>query len=95
MRQLRKGGSDADIPRVATDDRLGILRDDHLVATAEPLNSAGDWTVRIAPKAGEQDDIVWVKVKHDHVTSFGFHRRDKLRGYTGKSKKGASPGFCR
>jgi hypothetical protein len=76
----------------------GLFREvrwDEFVATAERLNGTGEWTVRIEPKSGERDDIVWVQGEGDRVTSFGFRRRDKLRGYTGKSKKGASPGYCR
>jgi hypothetical protein len=68
---------------------------DEFVVTAERLNNAGRWTVHIEPKSGGRDDIMWVTGQADHVTSFGFRRRDKLKGYTGKSMKGAEPGFCR
>ena len=71
------------------------VRWDEFVATAERLDGAGEWTVRIEPKSGARDDLVWVRGKADRVTSFGFRRRDKLRGYTGKSMRGASPGYCR
>jgi hypothetical protein len=67
---------------------------DEFVVTAERLNRAG-WTVHIEPKSGGRDDIMWVTGRADDVTSYGFRRRDKLKGYTGKSKKGAEPGFCR
>jgi hypothetical protein len=95
--RLKAAGSPEAIG-IAAAQAKGLFREtrwDEFVATAERLNSAGEWTVRIEPKSGERDDIMWLTVEGNHVTRFGFHRRDKLKGYTGKSKKGASPGFCR
>jgi hypothetical protein len=83
---------------IAVGRAKGLFREtrwDEFIATAEQLDSAGRWTVRIAPKSGERDDMISLTVENNHVTSFGFHRRDKLKGYTGRSKKGASPGYCR
>jgi hypothetical protein len=68
---------------------------DEFVVSAQRLNSADRWTVHIEPKSGGRDDIMWVTGQADEVKSFGFRRREKLKGYTGKSKKGAVPGFCR
>jgi len=71
------------------------VRWEEFVATAEQWTGPGGWIVRIEPKSGEHEDVVWVKGEGDRVKSFGFRRKDKLMGYTGKTKKGASPGFCR
>ena len=68
---------------------------EEFVATSDRWSGPGDWTVRIEPKSGELEDVMWVTGEGNHVKSFGFRRKDKLRGYRGKSKKGASPGFCR
>jgi hypothetical protein len=68
---------------------------DEFVVRGERLTSAGEWTVRMEPRSGPPDDVMWVKVRGEQVTSFGFRRKDKLKGYTGKSKKGVEPGFCR
>ena len=38
---------------------------------------------------------MWVNFKDNRMTSFGFRRKDKLKGYTGKAMRGASPGLCR
>jgi hypothetical protein len=93
-----KAAGSPEAMRIAAAHAKGLFRAtrwDEFVATAERSNSPGEWTVRIEPNSGERDDIIWLSVQGDRVTSFGFRRKEKLKGYTGKSKKGASPGFCR
>jgi len=95
---LLKSPGSPEAMRIAAARAKGLFREtrwDEFVATAERLNSASEWTVRIEPKSGARDDIMWVTVEGNRVTSFGFRRSDKLKGYMGKSKKGASPGFWR
>jgi hypothetical protein len=79
--------------------RFRATRWDEFVARAELSNSENTWTVHIEPKSGDRDDIVSVTGQGDRVTSFGFHRKSKLRGYTGrmgpKGQNGVEPGFCR
>jgi hypothetical protein len=84
--------------RIAARRAKGLFiatRWDEFVATAEPSPNARGWTVCIEPKSGERDDILSLTVEDGRVTRFAFRRRYKLNGYTGKSKKGASPGYCR
>jgi hypothetical protein len=79
--------------------RFRVTRWDEFVATAELSNSENTWTVYIEPKSGERDDIVSVTGQGDRVTRFGFHRKNKLKGYAGrmgpKGMNGVEPGFCR
>jgi hypothetical protein len=83
--------------RIAANRANGLFRNTHwdeFVATAE-MDGSYHWTVRIEPKSGDRDDRIWLRLEGGEIASFGFHRKDKLKGYTGKSKLGAEPGFCK
>jgi hypothetical protein len=82
--------------RIGMAQARGLFRKvpwDEFVVMADPPDLERTWTVRVEPKFGPAHDRVWIKIKDNRVTSFGFHRKSKLMGYTGKSMKGVEPGF--
>jgi hypothetical protein len=94
---LKSAGS-PEAMRIGAARATSLFRDtrwDEFMVTAERLPDGLTWTIRVEPKTGERDDSIWVDVKDNHVTHFGFRRKDKLKGYTWKSMKGATPGYCR
>jgi hypothetical protein len=83
---------------MAADMATGLFRNvrwEEFIVTANPPDNPRKWTVHIEPKSGERDDVVWVTIEGDRVTSYGFRRKNKLMGYAGKTMRGAEPGFCR